>query len=70
MTQFRIYATPTKVGRKKEFPDRITLPLAEGVVERIDAILQEDEARLDLIRLAIERELKRRERELHKSKPD
>lgn len=63
MTQFRIYATDTKVGRKKEYPDRITLPLAEGVIERIDKILQSGEARLDVIRSAIERELKRRERE-------
>jgi len=45
-----------------EFPDRITLPLAAGVIERIDATLDPHEPRLDLIREAIERELKRRER--------
>jgi metal-responsive CopG/Arc/MetJ family transcriptional regulator len=51
------------VGRKKQFPVRIVLPLPEGTVERIDAILTKGEARLDVIREAIERELKRRERD-------
>lgn len=46
-----------------EFPDRITLPLAEGVLARIDALLEPGEPRLDLIREAIEAELDRRERE-------
>ena len=55
-------ATTPRVGRKMEFPDRITLPLAAGVVDRIDAALEPGEPRLDLIREAIERELKRRER--------
>ncbi|MFG1250060.1 hypothetical protein [Xanthobacter flavus] len=49
------------MGRKKEFPVRITLPLAEGVTERMDALVSGDETRLDLIRDAIERELRRRE---------
>lgn len=53
-------ATTHRVGRKMEFPDRITLPLAAGVVERIDAALEDGEPRLDLIRSAIDRELKRR----------
>lgn len=55
-------AITRRVGRKMEFPDRITLPLAEGVLARIDAVLEPGEPRLDLIREAIERELKRRER--------
>lgn len=50
-------ATTTRVGRKMEFPDRLTLPLAAGVVERIDAALVGGEPRLDLIREAIEKEL-------------
>jgi hypothetical protein len=49
-----------------EYPDRITLPLAHGVLARIDAALNEGEPRLDLIREAIEREIKRREREARK----
>lgn len=57
-----MFAAPIthRVGRKMEFPDRITLPLAPGVLARIDAALDADEPRLDLIRAAIERELKRR----------
>ena len=50
-------AISRRVGRKMEFPDRITLPLAEGVLARIDALLEPGEPRLDLIREAIEREL-------------
>jgi len=56
-------ATQSRVGRKKEFPIRITLPLADGMTDRIDVLLSEDEVRLDFIR---EREIKRRERK----KPD
>jgi hypothetical protein len=50
------------MGRKKLWKRRLTLPLAAETVERIDSVLEEGEARLDLIRAAIERELKRRER--------
>lgn len=49
------------VGRKKEFEKRITLPLSEAMLERVDRLLADGEARLDLIRLAIDRELQRRE---------
>lgn len=52
--------TSARVGRKMEFPDRITLPLAEGVLARIDGLLLPDEPRLDLIRHAIDMELTRR----------
>ena len=45
-----------------EYPDRITLPLAEGVLARVDSVLAAREPRLDLIREAIDREIKRRER--------
>lgn len=50
------------MGRKKLWDERILLPLASETLERIDAALRDDETRLDLIRAAIERELKRRER--------
>jgi len=50
------------MGRKKQWPERIVLPLAEGTTARIDAALAPGEVRLDLIRDAIERELKRRSR--------
>lgn len=50
------------MGRKKLWTDRLTLPLTTETVARMDALLEEGEARLDLIRVAIEKELKRRER--------
>lgn len=70
LTQFRIYANASKtgckksskVGRKKQFQTRITLPLSDEMAERIAATLRPDEVRLDFIREAIDRELKRRER--------
>lgn len=62
MTENHTYASKPPVGRKKEFPDRITLPLAEGVVAKIDSVLAKDEPRLDMIREAIDREIKRRGR--------
>lgn len=50
------------MGRKKLWPERLTLPLTTKTIERMDSNLEEGETRLDLIRAAIERELKRRER--------
>ena len=50
------------MGRKKLWDERILLPLAAETVKRMDAALQDEETRLDLIREAVERELKRRER--------
>lgn len=55
-------ATTPRVGRKMEFPERITLPLAAGSLARIDSALAEGEPRLELIRAAIEQELLRRAR--------
>lgn len=48
------------MGRKKEYQERLTLPLTTETLDRVDAALRDGEARLDLIREAIERELKRR----------
>ncbi len=62
-----MHVIPPRVGRKKEFPERITLPMSEGTTARIDAAVREGEVRLDVIREAIDRELKRREREKPKS---
>lgn len=50
------------MGRKKEWNVRLTLPLTDETVERMDAVLQAGEARVDLIREGIEKELKKRER--------
>jgi hypothetical protein len=48
------------MGRKKLWDERILLPLKSETVARLDAALRDDENRLDLVREAIERELKRR----------
>lgn len=50
------------MGRKKLWDERILLPLKSEMLKRLDGLLAEGEARLDLIREAIDRELKRRER--------
>ena len=50
------------MGRKKLWDERILLPLAAETLAGVDAALQDGETRLDLIREAIEKELKRRKR--------
>ncbi len=50
------------VGRPKLWAERLHVTLPEGAKARIAAALREGEDMLDLIREAIERELKRRER--------
>lgn len=50
------------MGRKKLWDERILLPLKSETVAQIDSVLQDGEIRLDLIREAIDRELKRRAR--------
>lgn len=54
--------TTPRVGRKKEWPEEIRLSLAGGTLDRIASVLDPDEFRLDMIREAIDREVKRRER--------
>jgi len=51
------------MGRKKLWTENVNLTLPGGAKARMDAALRQDEDRLDLIREAIERELKRRERQ-------
>lgn len=57
---------PPRMGRKKLWEERMHLTLPLGAKGRIDAVLRDKEDRLAFIREAIERELKRRERQ----KPD
>ena len=58
----RICDIPSRVGRKKEFTERILQPFREGTLERIAAVLEEGEDRTSFIRDAVEKEVKRRER--------
>ena len=62
LAEFRMSDTGSTVGRKKQWPVRLTLPLTDETVARLDAVRGEGEARLDVIREGIERELKARER--------
>jgi hypothetical protein len=62
LTESRTYEIAGRVGRKLEFPERITLPLAEGTKARLDGLRQDGEDRVSIIREAIDREIKRRER--------
>lgn len=62
MTQIHVHANRPRMGRKKLWAENINLTLPEGAKARMDAALEPGEDRLDLIRSAIERELKRRER--------
>lgn len=53
----------SRVGRKNEFPERITLPLAAGKSAEIDALLEKDEPRVAFIREAIEALIRKRSRQ-------
>jgi metal-responsive CopG/Arc/MetJ family transcriptional regulator len=62
LTDIRTYGTSGRMARPKLFPIRITLPLTTEMVKRTDAALEAEEDRVELIRKAIDSELKRRER--------
>jgi metal-responsive CopG/Arc/MetJ family transcriptional regulator len=55
-------------GRKKIWPERREMALPAGTLDRIAAVLRDGEDRSDFVRLAIERELARREGEEIESK--
>lgn len=52
------------MGRKQINHEQIPGRFPAGTLARMDAVLDEGEKRSDLIREAVERELKRRERHL------
>lgn len=51
------------MGRKKLWTDDMQARFPAGTFDRIEAVLEEPEDRTDFVRLAVERELKRRERQ-------
>jgi hypothetical protein len=53
---------PLGMGRKQINHEQTPARFPEGTLDRIDAVLEEGENRSDLIREAVDRELKRRER--------
>jgi hypothetical protein len=52
-----------RVGRKKRWAEDMQARFPEGTFERIAVVLQEGEDRTDFVRDAVEREIKRRERQ-------
>lgn len=56
-----------RVGRTKINDEQTPARFPLGTLERIDSVLVEKEKRSDFIRVAVEAELKRREREKPKS---
>jgi hypothetical protein len=53
---------PAGSGRRKLYDERLLVPLVAGTVARLDAVKTETEDRLDVIRVAVSRELARREK--------
>lgn len=53
---------PPRMGRTKKWHENVNLTLPKGAKARMDAVLTEGEDRLDLIREAIDKEVRRRER--------
>ena len=60
MTDIHVQATSRRMGRKKLWAENVNLTLPAGAKAEMDAALNEGEDRLDLIRAAIQAELKRR----------
>ena len=57
------------MGRKKTNFEQMPARFPDGTFERIDAVLEPDENRTDFLRHAVEREVKRRERNSRLSRP-
>lgn len=56
-----ISATSARVGRKQINHEQTPARFREGTLARIDAALSDKEKRSDFIRVAVEKELERRE---------
>ncbi|MCP2080117.1 UNVERIFIED_ORG: hypothetical protein J2W74_001303 [Methylorubrum zatmanii] len=61
--------TPRRMGRVRLWHENINLTLAKGAKARMDSVLDAGEDRLDLIRTAIDKEVKRRERRRERQQP-
>ena len=61
-TQNLVSVIARRVGRKKRWAENMQARFPEGTFERIEAVLKKGEDRTDLVRVAVERELKRREK--------
>lgn len=56
-----ISVKPARMGRKKRWAEDMVARFATGTFARISKVLKPEEDRTDLVRDAVERELKRRE---------
>jgi len=63
LTDNLISATAGQVGRKKVNYEQTPLRLPEGTLAKVEAALEDGEKRADFLRLAVETELVRRERQ-------
>jgi hypothetical protein len=71
LTQNLISVIQGRVGRKKRWAEDMVARFATGTFARIAAVLRGKEDRTDLVRDAVEREIRRRERLTNgKDKPD
>ena len=50
------------MGRKKMWAEDMQARFPEGTFDRIEAVLEDSEDRTDFVRVAVEKELKRREK--------
>jgi hypothetical protein len=57
-----ICATPRRVGRKLEWPEKFLVSFAAGTLARLREALAEGEDARSFVREAVEREIKRRSR--------
>lgn len=62
MTELLISSTHRTVGRKQINHEQMPARFPEGTLAKIDAVLHPKEKRSDLVREAVDREIKRRER--------
>lgn len=66
LTENVISTNRAGVGRKQINHEQTPLRLPEGTLARVDAVLAEGEKRADLLRVAVETELQKREHRHHK----
>ena len=68
MTQGAAVTKTSRMGRKKRWPERTAIKLADGTFERIAEVLADGEDRMAFMRDAVEREIERREKARAKPK--
>lgn len=70
LTHFLISDSSKRMGRPKQWAEDMQARFAEGTFARIAVVLEQGEDRTDFVRKAVERELKRRERQTKDGKPE